>query len=170
MQIAACVLSIASRANAKSLHALWSIRAPTSRLRQSERHVPAAPIRTLEVSSRLSGQRRVLTLIGASRLQAHASRNIALKAVPFPIQVSVPITSVWPACLSLYGFDNEPLKAHHQMNWVFVTVTTTTFLKGRVQGYHILQRRRSRHTSTPPPTLLSAAYSGAESSDCRDGR
>ncbi len=43
------VLSIASRANAKSLHALWPIRVPTFRLRQSERHIPAAPIRTREL-------------------------------------------------------------------------------------------------------------------------
>ncbi len=61
------VLSIASRANAKILHALWPVRAPTSRLRQSERYVPAAPIRTRELSSCLSGQRRILTHFGASR-------------------------------------------------------------------------------------------------------
>ncbi len=56
-------------ANAKSLHALWPIRTPMSRLHQSERHVPAAPIRTHELSSR---QRRILTQSGASRLHTHA--------------------------------------------------------------------------------------------------
>ncbi len=35
-----------SPAHAKSLHTLWPIRAPTFRLRQSERDLPAAPIRT----------------------------------------------------------------------------------------------------------------------------
>ncbi len=39
----------------------------TSRLRQSELHVLAAPIRTRELSSRLTGQRRILGLFGASR-------------------------------------------------------------------------------------------------------
>ncbi len=70
------VLSIAARAHAKSLHALWPIRAPTFRLRQSERHSPAAPIRTRELSSRLTGQRRIIRHFGASRLHTHASRNI----------------------------------------------------------------------------------------------
>ncbi len=67
------VLSIAARANAKSLHALWPIRAPTFRLCQSERHIPAATIRARELSSRLSGQRRILTHVGASRLHTHVS-------------------------------------------------------------------------------------------------
>ncbi len=59
------VLSIAARAHAKNLHALWPIGAPTVRLRQSERHTPAAPIRARELSSRLTGQRRFLTHVGA---------------------------------------------------------------------------------------------------------
>ncbi len=54
------VLSIASRVDAKSLLALWRIRKPTSSLRQSEFHVPAAPITTRNVSSRRSGQKRIL--------------------------------------------------------------------------------------------------------------
>ncbi len=56
-----------SHAHAKSVHALWPIRAPTFRLRQSERDLPAAPIRTRELSSRLTRQRRILGLFGASR-------------------------------------------------------------------------------------------------------
>ncbi len=44
----------------------------TTCLRQSERHVPAAPIRTRELSASLSGQRRILTHVGASRLHTHA--------------------------------------------------------------------------------------------------
>ncbi len=55
-----------SHAHAKSLHALWPIRAATVLLRQSERDLPAAPIRTRELSSRLTGQRRSLGLFGAS--------------------------------------------------------------------------------------------------------
>ncbi len=74
------VLSIASRANVKSLHARWPIRMPTFRLRQLERHIPAAPIRTRELSSRLSGQRRIMARRCVT-LHAHASRNITSKAV-----------------------------------------------------------------------------------------
>ncbi len=59
--------SIADRAHAKCLDALWPIRAPAFHLRQSERHSSAAPIRTRELSSRLAGQRRILTHVGASR-------------------------------------------------------------------------------------------------------
>ncbi len=69
--------SIASRANTKNLHVLWPIRMPTPRLRQSERHVPAAPIRTRELSSRLSGQRRILMHIDVPCLHTHTSRNIS---------------------------------------------------------------------------------------------
>ncbi len=78
---------------------------------QSERHVMGAPIRTRELSSRLGGQRRILTHFGASRLRTHVTHNITLKAVPFPIQVFVPIICLEPACLSLFGFDNESLQA-----------------------------------------------------------
>ncbi len=56
-----------SHAHAKSLHALWSIGAPTFHLCQSERDLPAAPIRTRELSSRLTGKRRILGRFGASR-------------------------------------------------------------------------------------------------------
>ncbi len=64
-----CVRAIdcCSHAHAKSLHALWPINAPTFRLHQSERDLPAAPIRTREMSSRLTGQRRILGFFGASR-------------------------------------------------------------------------------------------------------
>ncbi len=103
------VLSIASRANAKSPHALWPIRASTFRLRQSERHIPTAPIRTHELSSRLSGQRRILGHVGASRLHMQASRNITRKVVAFPTQVFVPIICFWPTCRSLFGIDNGSL-------------------------------------------------------------
>ncbi len=48
-----------SHAHAKILHALWSLRAPTFRLRQSKRDLP---IRTRELSSCLTGQRRILGL------------------------------------------------------------------------------------------------------------
>ncbi len=68
------MLSIASRVNAKKQHVLWPIRAPTLRLRQSERHIPAAPIRTRELSSNLRGQKRILRHFGASRLHTHAPR------------------------------------------------------------------------------------------------
>ncbi len=77
-----------SHAHTKSLHALWPIRAPTFRLRQSERDLTAAPIRTRELSSRLTGQRRILGLFGASSLPTHASRNIASKAVFFQFNFS----------------------------------------------------------------------------------
>ncbi len=56
-----------------------------SRSGQSGRRGPAAPIRTRKLSSRLSGQRRILTHFGTSRWHTHASLNITLKGVPFPI-------------------------------------------------------------------------------------
>ncbi len=112
------VLSIASCANAKSLHARWPIRAPTFRLRQSERHgygmngtngygifigrgryrlnfvqislrdadfdPRAAPIRTRELSSRLSDLRRILTNFGASRkLQATSRPRLYISNTSF---------------------------------------------------------------------------------------
>ncbi len=43
------VLSITCRVNAKTLHAFWPIRAPTFRLRLSERHTPSAAIRAREL-------------------------------------------------------------------------------------------------------------------------
>ncbi len=99
------VLKIACRANSISLHALWPIRAPTFRLRQSERHISTAPIRTRELSS---SQRRILTHVGASRLNTHATRKVGT----FPMQVFVPIIRLWPSCHSLFGIDSESLYLH----------------------------------------------------------
>ncbi len=91
------VLSNASRANAKSLYALWPIRAPTFRLRQSERHTPATPIRTRELPSRLSGQRRILKTSARhaytrtphaftrSRLYLFNISYLSLASVPFSL-------------------------------------------------------------------------------------
>ncbi len=97
------VLSIASHTNAKNLHARWPIRAPTFRLRQSERHIPAAPIRTHALLSRLSGQSRILTHFDSSRLHTHASRNITSKTVFFQYNISSPLLCLWPSCHSLLG-------------------------------------------------------------------
>ncbi len=97
------VLSIASRANAKSLHTLWTIRAPTFRLRKSESHHPTAPIRTRELSSRLGSQRRILTRFDAWRLHTHASRNSTLSAVPFFNTSFLPHN----LCLATKKFFNE---------------------------------------------------------------
>ncbi len=80
-----------SHAHAKSLHALWPITAPMVRLNQSERDLPAAPIRTRELSSRLTGQRRSLGLFGASRLNTHASHNTTFKAVLFQYNSPSPL-------------------------------------------------------------------------------
>ncbi len=82
-----CVLSVASRANAKSLHALWPIRERTACLRQSERHVPDAPIRTRELSSRLSGQMRNLThrrvTLTNARLTQHQAHGCIISQTSF---------------------------------------------------------------------------------------
>ncbi len=109
MQQALLVLSIASRANAKNQHVLWPIRAPTLRLRQSERHIPAAPIRTSELSSRLSGQGRILRHFGASRLHTHASRNITSKAAILQYNFLSPLLCLWSTCHSLFGINDESL-------------------------------------------------------------
>ncbi len=103
------MLSIASRANAKNLHVLWPIIAPTLRLRQSERHIPAAPIRTSELSSNLSGQRRILRHFGASRLHTHASLNITPKVVFFQYNFLSPLLCLWSTCHSLFGINDESL-------------------------------------------------------------
>ncbi len=76
----------ASRANAKSLHAPWPISAPTFRQGQSEHHIPAYPIRTRELSSRPSGQWRILTHFGASRLHARLTHN-TLKSLSISISI-----------------------------------------------------------------------------------
>ncbi len=86
-----------SHAHAKNLHGLWPIRAPTVRLRQSERDLPAAPIRARELSSRLTGQSRILGLFGI---------NMS-KAVSFALHVCVPITCLWPSCHSLLGLTTK---------------------------------------------------------------
>ncbi len=80
-----------SHAHAKSLHALWPIRAPAVRLLQSERDLPAAPFRLRELSSRLTGQKRSLGLFGASRYNTHASRNTTFKGVLFQYNSPSPI-------------------------------------------------------------------------------
>ncbi len=105
------VLSIASRANAKGLHRRWSM----FRQPQSERHIPAAPNRTRELSLRLSDQRRNLKHVGASRLHTHASRNFTFKAVFFQYNFSSPLLCLWPSCHFLFGIDNESLhwRAQH---------------------------------------------------------
>ncbi len=64
----ASVLSIAARAHAKSLHALWPIRAPTFL------HSPAAPIRTPKANSDTSArQANTGTLLAKSRTQLYFS-------------------------------------------------------------------------------------------------
>ncbi len=118
------VLSIAARAHAKSLHALWPIRAPTCRLRQSERCSSAALIRTRELSSRLTGQRRSLTHFGASRLYTHASRNITSKAVFFQYKISSPLMCLWPSCHSLLGLTTSRSKF------------TDSYIYARREWYH----------------------------------
>ncbi len=101
------VLSIASRANAKNLHALWPIRAPTFRLRQLERQNPAAPIRTLGLSPRLSDQRRTL------RDCTHASCNITSKTVFFQYNFPSPLLCHWPSCHSLLGLTTSHFTCIH---------------------------------------------------------
>ncbi len=70
----------------------------TSQLRQSECHVAATPIRTRELSSRLSGQRRILTHFGAHLTQHHAQgctnsitsicpHYLSLASMPFSLWV-----------------------------------------------------------------------------------
>ncbi len=91
--VSALVLSIVSRAKAKSLHAFWPIRTPR----------PSCANQEAWLSSRLRGQWRILTYIGASRLHTHTSRNITLMALPFLTQVLAPTICLWPAWVSLIG-------------------------------------------------------------------
>ncbi len=81
-----------SHAGYRSILVLTSL--ANTRAGQSKRYIPAAPIRTRELSLRQSGQRQILTHLDASRLHTHASRNITLKAVPFPIQIFVPFICI----------------------------------------------------------------------------
>ncbi len=104
------VLSITSRANAKSLHAVWPIRAPTFHLRQSERHIPDGPTRTRELSSCLSGQRLILTHIGGSRLHTHTSRINTLMAVSFQYKFSSPLLVVGQRAILSLGLTTIQFK------------------------------------------------------------
>ncbi len=112
------VLSIASRTNAKSLHARWPIRVPKF-LQQSERHNPAAPIRTRELLSRLTDQRRLLTRVDASgkTRTPHALRRsrlnlfslsfrphyLSLASVPFSVRGGQRVTLPPPPHLVVYS-------------------------------------------------------------------
>ncbi len=83
---------------------------PHLRLRQTERDVPAAPIRTRDLPSRLTGQRRILTHFGASHLHTPASRDITSKAVFFQYNISSPLLCLWPSCHSLLGSTTSHFK------------------------------------------------------------
>ncbi len=92
------VLSIASRANAKSLHASWPIRASCPSCANQDAWTVVTP-------------KRPEGILGHVHTRA-PSHNITLKAVPFQIQVIVPIICLWPSCLSLFGLDKVSLYIH----------------------------------------------------------
>ncbi len=80
---------------------------------QSELHIQAAPIRTRELSSRLTGHRRILGHFGASRLHMHASHNITSRAVFFQYNISSPLLCLWPSCHSLLGLITSHFIGEH---------------------------------------------------------
>ncbi len=121
------VLSITSHADAKSLHALWPIRAPTFHLRQSERQIPAEPIRTRELSSRQSGQRRILSTSRINTL--HIFSNISFRPHLLSL-ASVPF-SLW---------DRQRVTSDASLQCCVECVTTLSSLAGR-----------GVRTSVPPP-------------------
>ncbi len=75
---------------------------PHFRLHQSERDIPAAPIRTRELSS----------LLTASRSHTHASRNITSKAEFFQYNISSSLLCLWPSCHSLLGLTTSYYNIH----------------------------------------------------------
>ncbi len=85
---------------------------PHFRLHQSERDIPAAPIRTRELSSLLTAQRRILTHVGASRSHTHASGNITSKAEFFQYNISPPLLCLWPSCYSPLGLTTSHFNVH----------------------------------------------------------
>ncbi len=79
---------------------------PTRALANQSAHVPPAPIRTRELSSRLTAQRRILRHFGASRFTQHS-----VKGFFFQFNISSPLFCLWPSCHSLLGSTTSHFKA-----------------------------------------------------------
>ncbi len=79
------------------------------RLCQSERHIPAPPIRTRELSSRVSGQRRILTLRRVTPTHARFTQH-HVQGCFFQYNISSPLFCLCSSWHSLFGIAIESLQ------------------------------------------------------------